>query len=576
MPEDLHDIASDGASSSSCSVSVVQVFDQAIAELTDEIVSKRSEGRASLEACLRRRCAHIVDQQLEAFREQAAQREQEAAARRDERNEAVRQVLELKERQHKEALDAATATAATATATLESATASAAVASAAASALAAAKLSEAHSKARSERISTVASVMGRGEVWRSGTNAHLIFLLWQSWSKSSQRSRPLSEPSEPPAPIVAKSTDKGADDRILIKPVHTVLVGSENEPPQNGQAISHPQGPPPAHPPRDRPVLRSVRSDGSMTPARPAGTCTILPPPDVAAPTVQLTSAATATLPLAQAASPSIVCRVESSRQPRLGDSASVNQRSTGSLPIASGDVAWGAAATRAPSAERQQHAYRQPSPTPRTRPPALASPNVPLAPQFLQQSMGQHTPTGYRGFNAPGSSLVGSAQPQAQTATYNSATAPRAVTPRSTPPTGPMQVMTAPSAAWQASGPGVAAATPRGNSGSFVAAPPGGNSGSFAAAPPGHPPTTVHGFAAGTTAPPPQRAASGPAGGGGPVAQQPTVSQMSPPQGTGQLARLRQGSPLGRSRTIEWGSQPPAQTAQAYARPHSAWGHVS
>jgi len=291
-----------------------------------------------------------------------------------------------------------------------------------------------------------------------------------------------------------------------------------------------------------------------------------------------------------------------------MGDNMGLNQRSTGSLPTVSamaGDVAWGAA-SRAQSTERQP-TYRQASPTPRTRPPALASPGVPMVPQHLQQAVavGQQTPTtaGYRALHNP-SSMAGPAQPQAQP--YGSATG-RAVTPRSHQP---VQMISAPAAAWQASGPGLVAGTPRGispfdqapkqpgsgsfvaaappvgqvpkqqGSGSFVAAAPGvgqvaqqkpQGSGSFVAAPPSHKPSTVHGFTAGAC---PQRAASGPSS-TGPLATQPAVTQMSPPQGSGQVARLRQGSPLSRSRTVEWTSQASAQPAPAYARPHSAWGHM-
>lgn len=536
MSEDLRENASDEAASSGCSSSVVQLFDQAIVELTDEVMNKCHEGRASLEACVRRRCARLVDQQLEAFREQAAQRELEAAARREERNEAVRKVLALKEQQHKDALDAVTASAATA--------------SASASAAAISKLKEVQSEARTARLGAVSVVMDRSEVWQNSSSMHLVFAFWHVLSR---RSRPSRSPQEPcDTQQVLKSSDK-LEDKHLIKPGLSQPVSSENEPPRNGPApaLSHPQGPPPAHPPRDRPALRSVRSDGSMTPARP-GTVPCVEPP---APSVQPPS--TAVLPVATAASPSLVCRVESARQPRLGENVGVNQRSTGSLPIASGDVAW-SASTRAPSAERQ-HTYRHASPTPRTRPPALASPSVPLAPQHLQQSLGQQTPTGYRALHAPPGSLAGTVQPPAQATAYSGSTASRAVTPRSSPPT--VQMMTAPSAAWQASGPSVSAATPRGNSGSFVAAPP------------GHMPATVHGFAAGSG--PPQRATSGPAGGGVSATQQPALSQMSPPQSAGQVARLRQGSPLSRSRAMEWGPQASGQTAQAYARPHAAWGHV-
>jgi len=647
----------------------VQAFDQAIGELADEVLSRCPDGRASVEACLRQRCARLVDQQLEAFREHADRREQQHLVRREERNEAVRKTLQMVEQQHQEAMQVTAARhqeglqAATAVARSEAAAEAAAVAekrleaklaeasSAAgarletklaeaaaaaskkldarlqeaaaaaqeeverrtreavtavreeveqrakeaasqaaaatgaklreASQLAEAKLSEAMARARCNRLEAVSATMARHEVWHVGSSAHLVFLLWRSSSKRARASN-MPEAREP------KLAEKVIDDRIdtkgsLMKHIYSDKSSSENEPPRNGQAPSHPQGPPPAHQPT-RPVLRSVRSDGSMTPARPGTAPLVEPPPTMTQPLAP----ATGILPHAQGtASPSILCRVDGSRQPHLGEHAGNHQHSTGSLPPATGDVAAWGAAVRAQSTERQCP-YRQASPTPRSRPPALASPGVPLAPPHIQQqaqalAVGQQTPTtaGYRAVQAP-------------PASYGSGAVGRSVTPRSQPPSCAVQMMTAPTAAWQASGPGLVASTPRGlspctpfvevpkqqGSGSFVAAaPPVGQtkpqgSGSFVAAPPSHKPsTTVHGFAAGHC---PQRAASGPTNSAppGPLATQPALSQLqSPPQGSSQVARLRQGSPLSRSRTVDWnGGQP---SAQAYVRPHSAWGHM-
>lgn len=63
-----------------------------------------------------------------------------------------------------------------------------------------------------------------------------------------------------------------------MEPIEPIF-SQENHPPRNGFAWCQPQVPQPPHPPPDRPVLRAMRADGSLTPARPPhGLCTMSPP----------------------------------------------------------------------------------------------------------------------------------------------------------------------------------------------------------------------------------------------------------------------------------------------------------
>lgn len=482
MSEELPESPSDDVASSASS-SMMQLFDHAVAELTDDVLARSHEGRASLEALVRQRCARLVDQQLQAFREQAMQREQEAAIRREERNESVRRLLEFKEQRHTDSLDAMVL-----------------------------KLQH----ARAERISATTAAVIKEDAKRNGSAAHLLLLFWRALTR-------------------------------------------------NGLAYSHPQGPPPAHPPRDRPALRSVRSDGSVTPARPGSSLVT----EAAVPTVQPPAATVLAVHGQQIASPSpsLVCRIDAPRHV-LGEGAGLNQRSTGSLPTASGEavMSWGSS-NRAPSAGRQPTYHREPSPGPQVRPPALASPGVPFAPQHLQQNTQQNAP-GYRPVSTTGS-LTAPSQPQQQAAYGGTSSAAPRMTPRSSPPSRAVQMMSGATASWQSGGPNAMVSTPRGVH-AEMGQPLQQNSGSYVAGPPTHsPPNSVHGYAAAPGPAAPQRAASGPAA---PQTQGGPQPQASPQQSS-QVARLRQGSPLSRSRTTEWGQSATLQAA--YTRPHVSWGHV-
>lgn len=544
------------AGSSLCTSSVL-LFDQAIVELTDEISNIFHEGRASLEALLRVRCARIVDEQMETFKEEAMKREHEASVRREERNEAMRRVLDIKEQQHRESLEA------TGQQHKESLEAAAKQHKETLSSVVARhkeNLESAISKCKQERVrraDVLAEVVGRGQTRRDLDAAHLLLVHWRKASLQQRRSRPPSSLSSDQRIDSPKSVGDERQARTGI----VVHVTAETDPSRN--AVSHPQGPPPSYPPRDRPVLRSVRSDGSVTPARPAGLPQEAISAAVAPPAAQQQQQQQQ-LQVAASPSPSLVCRVEGPRQPAmLGESHGTHQRSAGKLQQASAEAVMGwSASARAPSTGPPGAYAREQSPSAGVR--SLASPGVPYGPPHLQS---------FRPVNTTGSI----AQPPQQAAYSGAATTTWLSTPRSSPPCRAVQMMTAPgSGAWQSGGSGGSAvinATPRGVNGHAETVQPG--SGSFVA--PAPPPNYVGGT--------PQRAASGPAA-PQQVQQQPQL-QLQPSGGSavvpaspsagaaGQLALLRQGSPLGRSRNAEYTQQATAQAlaaGAAYARPIVGW----
>lgn len=246
-----------------------------------------------------------------------------------------------------------------------------------------------------------------------------------------------------------------------------------------------------------------------------------------------------------------------------LGESHGAHQRSAGKLQQASAEAVMGwSASARAPSTGPTGAYAREQSPSAGVR--SLASPGVPYGPPHLQS---------FRPVNTTGSI----AQPPQQAA-YSSgaATTTWLSTPRSSPPCRAVQMMTAASSgAWQSGGSGggsaVINATPRGMNGHTETVQQG--SGSFVA--PAPPPNYVSGT--------PQRAASGPAA-PQQVQHQPQLQATggsaavpaSPSAGaSGQFALLRQGSPLGRSRSGEYTQQATAQAlaaSAAYARPIVGW----
>lgn len=158
----------------------------------------------------------------------------------------------------------------------------------------------------------------------------------------------------PPSGSCRTPASPSENSRSFDPAVSKTTVHSENDIIRNGIHIGPPQAPPPSHLPRDRPALRSVRSDGSVTPAQ----C-------VAGPTDGSIVGQ----------SPLLLCRVDtvSGMQPVVA-----RHPATQSAP-SSASVCRATSAGRVPS--------RGQSPPPTIHTPSVQSPGMPLPPTHLLQT---------------------------------------------------------------------------------------------------------------------------------------------------------------------------------------------
>lgn len=191
------------------SADLVSRFDASVSALTEELLSKVPEGRASLESAVRAQCCRLLDEQLGLFFQRSAQRELQAVRRQDEKERLVRRMFESKEQQHSEAVAAATA------------------------------LVAALRAQRAGRFRAVAALVARSEEARSGATIHLLFLLWCSTVRGDGNHRMLGGLALAPASdVMSLAAQEGL--KAVAKTAKRRQASQENDPPRNGNSIAVP------------------------------------------------------------------------------------------------------------------------------------------------------------------------------------------------------------------------------------------------------------------------------------------------------------------------------------------------